>query len=50
MAFQRVKIVEINTTFYRGQPWCGVTDDLGPDKHAKDKEFLEKYALDRWEV
>jgi hypothetical protein len=35
---------------YRGQPWFGLTDDLGPDKYAKDKEFLEKYALERWEV
>ncbi|CAB4007195.1 General transcription factor IIH subunit 4 [Paramuricea clavata] len=33
-----------------GQPWCGVADDLGPDRHSKDKEFLDKYALERWEA
>ena len=37
-------------TYFRGQPWCGTTDDLAPDKHSKDKEFLDKYALERWEV
>jgi hypothetical protein len=41
---------EILATCYRGQPWHGVTDDLAPDKHSKDKEFLDKYALERWEV
>lgn len=35
---------------YSGQPWCGVADHLGPDKHFKDKDFLDKYALERWEV
>ncbi|XP_046845496.1 general transcription factor IIH subunit 4-like [Xenia sp. Carnegie-2017] len=32
-----------------GQPWCGQAEDLGEDKHSKDKDFLEKYALERWE-
>lgn len=32
-----------------GQPWTG-RSPLTPDKHARDVAFLDKYALERWEV
>jgi hypothetical protein len=36
-------------SFFRGNPWTGA-EQLPPDKHSKDIPFLEKYALERWEV
>lgn len=35
--------------YFRGNPWTGA-EQLPPDKHSKDIPFLEKYALERWEV
>ena len=34
---------------FRGTPWVG-NKDLTVDKYAKDIPFLDKYALERWEV
>ena len=34
----------------RGKSWSSSADGLGPDKHAKDVESLDKYAMERWEV
>ncbi|KAL5011470.1 hypothetical protein ScPMuIL_010021 [Solemya velum] len=31
-----------------GNPWTG-GGPLAPDKYAKDENFLDKYAMDRWE-
>lgn len=35
--------------FCRGEPWTG-GGPLPPDKHAKDAQFLDNYAQERWEV
>ncbi|XP_072024475.1 general transcription factor IIH subunit 4-like [Amphiura filiformis] len=32
-----------------GKAWSSNPDLLGPDKHAKDVDSLDKYALERWE-
>ena len=39
-------------TFHcRGSPWVGRSiSALGPDKNSKDIDFLDKYAMERWEV
>ena len=34
---------------YRGQAWAGGVK-MSADKHARDISFLDKYALERWEV
>lgn len=34
----------------RGKSWADQGDSLGPDRHARDVESLDKYALERWEV
>lgn len=36
--------------FVRGNPWTSGGEQLAPDKHSKDIPFLDKYALERWEV
>uniref|UniRef100_A0A8C4RCH3 General transcription factor IIH subunit 4 n=1 Tax=Erpetoichthys calabaricus TaxID=27687 RepID=A0A8C4RCH3_ERPCA len=33
-----------------GKAWADDTTQLGPDKHARDIESLDKYAMERWEV
>uniref|UniRef100_A0A8C8G6L0 General transcription factor IIH subunit 4 n=1 Tax=Oncorhynchus tshawytscha TaxID=74940 RepID=A0A8C8G6L0_ONCTS len=33
-----------------GKSWADQGDSLGPDRHARDVESLDKYALERWEV
>ncbi|KAG2469404.1 TF2H4 factor, partial [Polypterus senegalus] len=33
-----------------GKAWTDDTTQLGPDKHARDIESLDKYAMERWEV
>ena len=43
----------IETLFYTfsGSPWTGRgAAPLPPDKNSRDIEFLDKYALERWEV
>nr|XP_005998214.1 PREDICTED: general transcription factor IIH subunit 4 [Latimeria chalumnae] len=33
-----------------GKAWADDTSQLGPDKHARDVDSLDKYAMERWEV
>ncbi|KAJ7991812.1 hypothetical protein DPEC_G00287750 [Dallia pectoralis] len=33
-----------------GRSWADQGDCLGPDRHARDVDSLDKYALERWEV
>ncbi|CAL1584123.1 unnamed protein product [Knipowitschia caucasica] len=33
-----------------GAAWADEGSSLGPDRHARDIESLDKYALERWEV
>ncbi|XP_069054846.1 general transcription factor IIH subunit 4 [Lepisosteus oculatus] len=33
-----------------GKAWTDDASQLGPDKHARDIESLDKYAMERWEV
>uniref|UniRef100_A0A3B3Z818 General transcription factor IIH subunit 4 n=1 Tax=Periophthalmus magnuspinnatus TaxID=409849 RepID=A0A3B3Z818_9GOBI len=33
-----------------GKAWADEGSSLGPDRHARDIESLDKYALERWEV
>lgn len=35
---------------YRGRAWADEGSTLGPDRHARDIESLDRYALERWEV
>lgn len=34
----------------RGKAWADEGSSLGPDRHARDIESLDRYALERWEV
>lgn len=34
----------------RGTAWADEGSSLGPDRHARDIESLDRYALERWEV
>lgn len=34
----------------RGTAWADEGSSLGPDRHARDVESLDRYALERWEV
>lgn len=49
--------IQLNNTFREnfkvatlggGKPWT-MSGTLDPDPHQRDQEFLEKYAMDRWE-
>uniref|UniRef100_A0A3Q2Z4P2 General transcription factor IIH subunit 4 n=1 Tax=Hippocampus comes TaxID=109280 RepID=A0A3Q2Z4P2_HIPCM len=33
-----------------GQAWADEGSSLGPDRHARDIESLDRYAMERWEV
>lgn len=33
-----------------GKPWADEGSSLGPDRHARDVESLDRYATERWEV
>uniref|UniRef100_A0A672MWU3 General transcription factor IIH subunit 4 n=1 Tax=Sinocyclocheilus grahami TaxID=75366 RepID=A0A672MWU3_SINGR len=33
-----------------GKPWADEGGNLGPDRHARDVESLDRYAMERWEV
>ncbi|XP_034765773.2 general transcription factor IIH subunit 4 [Acipenser ruthenus] len=33
-----------------GKAWADDTSQFGPDKHARDIDSLDKYAIERWEV
>ncbi|XP_049606446.1 general transcription factor IIH subunit 4 [Syngnathus scovelli] len=33
-----------------GQAWADEGSSLGPDRHARDIESLDRYAVERWEV
>uniref|UniRef100_A0A9R1SIJ1 General transcription factor IIH subunit 4 n=2 Tax=Cyprinus carpio TaxID=7962 RepID=A0A9R1SIJ1_CYPCA len=33
-----------------GKPWADEGSNLGPDRHARDVESLDRYAMERWEV
>ncbi|EDO38911.1 predicted protein [Nematostella vectensis] len=52
------KRYEMNATFRTnmkaalcggGKSWMGSTQHLGPDKHTREPDFLDKYAIERWE-
>jgi hypothetical protein len=46
-----IKFFYLNGFFFlRGKDSQYSTGPLPPDKHAKDVPFLDKYALERWEV
>ncbi|XP_007542232.1 general transcription factor IIH subunit 4 [Poecilia formosa] len=34
----------------RGAQWADEGSSLGPDRHARDIESLDRYAMERWEV
>lgn len=34
----------------RGRAWADEGSTLGPDRHARDIESLDRYATERWEV
>lgn len=34
----------------RGTAWADEGSSLGPDRHARDVDSLDRYAMDRWEV
>ncbi len=36
--------------FVSGKPWADEGSSLGPDRHARDVESLDSYAMERWEV
>lgn len=33
-----------------GKSWADEGGNLGPDRHARDVESLDRYAMERWEV
>ncbi|XP_052389677.1 general transcription factor IIH subunit 4-like [Carassius gibelio] len=33
-----------------GKPWADEGSNLGPDRHVRDVERLDRYAMERWEV
>ncbi|XP_014830396.1 PREDICTED: general transcription factor IIH subunit 4 [Poecilia mexicana] len=35
---------------HRGAQWADEGSSLGPDRHARDIESLDRYAMERWEV
>lgn len=35
---------------FRGAQWADEGSSLGPDRHARDIESLDRYAMERWEV
>lgn len=35
---------------HRGRAWADEGSSLGPDRHARDIESLDRYAIERWEV
>lgn len=35
---------------FSGKPWADEGNSLGPDRHARDVESLDRYAMERWEV
>lgn len=35
---------------HRGRVWADEGSTLGPDRHARDIESLDRYAMERWEV
>lgn len=35
---------------HRGRAWADEGSTLGPDRHARDIESLDRYAIERWEV
>lgn len=35
---------------HRGTQWADEGSSLGPDRHARDIESLDRYAMERWEV
>ncbi|KAJ3609324.1 hypothetical protein NHX12_023847 [Muraenolepis orangiensis] len=35
---------------YRGKAWADEGSSLGPDRHARDVDSLDRYAMERWEV
>lgn len=35
---------------HRGRAWADEGSTLGPDRHARDIESLDRYAMERWEV
>ena len=34
----------------RGKAWADEGCSLGPDRHARDVDSLDRYAMERWEV
>lgn len=36
--------------FNRGKAWADEGSALGPDRHARDIDSLDHYAMERWEV
>ncbi|XP_030597851.1 general transcription factor IIH subunit 4 [Archocentrus centrarchus] len=34
----------------KGQAWADEGSTLGPDRHTRDIESLDRYAMERWEI
>lgn len=45
---QAFDFFDITCCFFRGKPWT-MSASLDADPHQRDVEFLDKYAMDRWE-
>ena len=39
-----------SSCWHRGTAWADEGSTLGPDRHARDIESLDRYAMERWEV
>uniref|UniRef100_A0A671R6N3 General transcription factor IIH subunit 4 n=1 Tax=Sinocyclocheilus anshuiensis TaxID=1608454 RepID=A0A671R6N3_9TELE len=39
-----------NVHFVGGKPWADEGSNLSPDRHGRDVESLDRYAMERWEV
>lgn len=43
-------IYKLSVSSHRGKAWADEGSSLGPDRHARDIESLDRYAMERWEV
>lgn len=45
---QESQVIVVST--HRGRAWADEGSTLGPDRHARDIESLDRYAMERWEI
>lgn len=48
MLWKQIYLTDVH--FVSGKPWADEGSNLGPDRHARDVESLDRYAMERWEV